>query len=78
MQNVDIYGSLPNHYSGTPNDAFALGVISSEPTIGFSGGSLYFHTDADLPDAVDPTLLADEAEGLRRRPTRSRHYPPER
>jgi hypothetical protein len=47
---------------GEQVDAYTHGM----PTIGFSGGSLYFHTAADLPNTVDPTLLTEEAEGFRR------------
>ncbi len=56
--------AVADHIStaGEQVDAYTHGV----PTIGFSGGSLYFHTAADLPNTVDPTLLVEEAEGFRR------------
>lgn len=56
--------ATPGHVAtgGEQVDAYTNGV----PTIGFSGGSLYFHTAADLPSTIDPTLLTEEAEGFRR------------
>jgi hypothetical protein len=47
--------------AGEQVSAYAAGV----PTIGWTGGSIYFHTTADLPDAVNPTLLAQETQGFR-------------
>jgi hypothetical protein len=56
--------ATPGHVAtgGEQVDAYTHGV----PTIGFSGGSLYFHTAADLPNTIDTTLLTEEAEGFRR------------
>jgi hypothetical protein len=47
--------------AGEQVSAYAVGV----PTIGWTGGSIFFHTTADLPNAVDPTLLAEETHGFR-------------
>ena len=47
--------------AGEQVSAYAAGV----PTIGWTGGSVFFHTTADLPDTVDPTLLSEEAQGFR-------------
>jgi hypothetical protein len=46
--------------AGEQVSAYAAGV----PTIGWTGSSIFFHTTADLPDAVDPTLLAEETHGF--------------
>lgn len=52
------------HVSGSGEQmwAYAAGI----PTLSFNGGSLWFHTAADLPSVVDPGLLAREADGFRR------------
>jgi hypothetical protein len=42
--------------AGEQVSAYVAGV----PTIGWTGSSIFFHTTADLPNAVDPTLLAEE------------------
>jgi hypothetical protein len=47
--------------AGEQVSAYAAGV----PTIGWTGSSIFFHTTADLPDTVDPTLLAEETQGFR-------------
>ncbi len=47
--------------AGEQVSAYAAGV----PTIGWTGGSIFFHTTADLPNTVDPTLLAEETQGFR-------------
>jgi hypothetical protein len=47
--------------AGEQVSAYADGV----PTIGWTGGSIFFHTTADLPGTVDPTLLAEESQGFR-------------
>jgi hypothetical protein len=47
---------------GEQTNAYAAGV----PTVSFSGASLFFHTAGDLPDTVDPTILAQDADAFRR------------
>ncbi len=47
--------------AGEQVSAYAAGV----PTIGWTGSSIFFHTTADLPSAVSPTLLAQETQGFR-------------
>lgn len=47
--------------AGEQVSAYAAGV----PTIGWTGSSIFFHTTADLPNAVDPSLLAEETDGFR-------------
>lgn len=47
---------------GEQTYAYAAGI----PMVSFSGSSLYFHTAGDLPSAVDPTILAKDADAFRR------------
>ncbi|MFT3866353.1 MAG: hypothetical protein QM729_18995 [Solirubrobacterales bacterium] len=47
---------------GEQTNAYAAGI----PTASFSGASLFFHTAGDLPDTVDPTILAEDGDGFRR------------
>jgi PA domain/Peptidase family M28 len=47
---------------GEQTNAYAAGI----PTVSFSGASLFFHTAGDLPSAVDPTILAKQADAFRR------------
>jgi hypothetical protein len=47
---------------GEQTNAYAAGI----PTVSFSGASLFFHTAGDTPSAVDPTILAKDADAFRR------------
>ncbi len=47
---------------GEQTNAYAAGI----PTVSFSGASLFFHTAGDVPSAVDPTILARDADAFRR------------
>jgi hypothetical protein len=47
---------------GEQTNAYAAGV----PTVSFSGASLFFHTAGDTPSAVDPMILAADADAFRR------------
>ena len=47
---------------GEQTYAFAAGI----PIASFSGASLFFHTAGDLPAAVAPAILANDAEAFRR------------
>jgi hypothetical protein len=47
---------------GEQTNAYAAGI----PTVSFSGASLFFHTAGDVPNTVDPTILAKDADAFRR------------
>jgi hypothetical protein len=47
---------------GEQTYAFWAGI----PLVSFSGSSLFFHTAGDVASAVDPTILAEDAEAFRR------------
>lgn len=75
-ENPLIEGLFPDFFAGgvtVPTTAAHISTAGEQvsaytsgvPTIGWTGSSIFFHTTADLPNAVDPTLLAEEADGFR-------------
>ena len=56
-QNVDVYGALPNHYTGTPYDALELDVIKRE--LGADGlklGQISYSFPENVPTRVGLTV----------------------
>jgi hypothetical protein len=57
LQNVDVYGALPNHYTGTPYDALELGVIKHELAAdGLPIGQLTYSLPENVPQRVALTV----------------------
>jgi hypothetical protein len=56
-QNVDVYGSLPNHYTGTAYDALELGVIKREMAAdGLNLGQVSYSFPENVPTRVGLTV----------------------
>ncbi|HEY4827010.1 MAG TPA: hypothetical protein VIH85_09580, partial [Solirubrobacteraceae bacterium] len=57
QQNVDVYGALPNHYTGTPYDALELGVIKRELAAdGLKLGQVSYSFPENVPTRVGLTV----------------------